>query len=145
METVNLSGFDIRHRSQEGADMPLLDPTGRPTRVVFRVRGTDSTEYNDLLKAQVRRWVERAPRKATEDERNAEFWELGAALVAGWFVKKEGGELEPAALQFSADAPPIAYTPENAARLLETHSWVFEQVRRFADTRANFLPGHVSS
>jgi hypothetical protein len=109
----------------------LLDPAGRPTKVKLRVRGTDSAAYNDMLKEQVRRAVERQPRKATEEEKNAEFWELHATLIVGWTGMHLKGQ-------------PYDYTPENAARLLEEYSWVFEQVRRFADNRANFLPGPAS-
>lgn len=140
-EAIDLSGFDVRPRSQEGASMRLLAPDGQPTRVVLRVRGRDAQAYQDMIQAQIRRAVERAPVKSTEQEKNAEFWELQATLVAGWF-NLEG---QPAKIVVEANGAPLEYTPANAAAVLEKHSWIFEQVNRFADKRANFLPGSASS
>lgn len=129
---ADLSGFDLRVRSQEGTEMPLLDPAGRATNVAFGVRSTDSEAYNDKLKEQLRRDAERAPRKATEEERAAEFWELHATLVPWW---------KPAKIVFDKGGPALECTPANVAAVLERHQWVFEQVRRYSDKRANFLPG----
>lgn len=131
-EVADLSGFDIRERSQEGTKMPLLDPAGRATNVVFGVRGTDCEAYSDKLKEQLRRNAERAPRKATEEERTAEFWELHATLVPWW---------TPAKIVFDKGGPALECTPANVAVVLERHQWAFEQVRRHSDKRANFLPG----
>lgn len=136
MDSVDLSGFDIRARAQDGVDMPLLDPAGRQTNVTLRVRGSDSQAYKDMLQAQIRRGVERAPRKATEEERNAEFWELHATLVVSW---------TPSRIVFDKGGQTLECTPANVARVLEAHQWLFEQVRAFADKRANFLPGSSSS
>lgn len=131
-DAVDLSGCDIRTTSQDGADMPLLNPAGKLTNVTFKVRGTDSEAYNEKMKEHIRRNIARAPRKATEDELNAEFWELNATLVPWW---------SPARVKFDIDGEPLECTPKNVAGVLERHTWVFEQVRRFADKRSNFLPG----
>lgn len=131
-DAADLSGFDIRANSQDGAEMPLLDPAGRQTNVVFKVRGTDSDAYNSKMKEHLRRNVSRAPRKATEDELNAEFWELHASLVVSW---------TPERIKFDRDGEQLECTPKNVSSVLERHTWVFEQVRRFADRRSNFLPG----
>ena len=139
-ETVDLSGFDIRPRADAGAEMPLLDPAGRPTRVVVRVRGMDAQAYQDCVKRQLRAAKERLPRKASEDERNHEFWELQATLVAEWLV-----DGQPAALVFEKGGPALECTPAAVAGVLERHPWVFEQVLRFAESRRNFLPGPASS
>lgn len=132
-DQFDLESTDVRPRSQEGVEMTLLDPAGRRTPVVLRVRGTDCEMYNEKLREQVRRGIERGPRKATEEERNAEFYELHATLIAGWNdALRLGGK-------------PFVHTPENAARLLEDYAYIFEQVRRFSDNRVNFLPGSASS
>lgn len=128
----DLAHADVRPRSQEGVDMPLLDPAGRATGVTLRVRGSDCASYQAEIQEQIRRGIQRAPRKATEAEKNAEFYELHATLVAGW----EGLYLK---------GEPFPYTPANAARLLEEYTYIFEQVRRFADNRANFLPQPASN
>lgn len=128
----DLAAVDPRPRAQEGVDMPLLDPAGRETGVVLRVRGTDAKAYNDMLQEQLRRRVQRAPRKPTEEESNAEWYELHATLVAGWSGLYLAGQ-------------PFEYSPANAERLLREYAYIFEQVRRFADDRRNFLPGPASS
>lgn len=128
----NVDAFDVRPKSQEGVWMTLLDPRRLPTGARFLIRGTDSDAYNDMLKAQIRRWADRAPRKATEDEKDAEFWELHATLIADWSG-------------MATNDGPLPFSPAVAARLLKANSYIFEQVRRFADDRANFLPGPASS
>jgi len=139
-EPFDLSDCDVRPLSQEGVDMALLSPAGRPTGVTLRVRGRDSQAYQDMIQAQVRRAIERAPRKATTEERNAEFWELQATLVVGWST-----DGKPAALVFEKGGVSLECTASNVAAALEKHAWLFEQVNGFADKRANFLPGSASS
>lgn len=125
-EGLDLETVDVRPLSQQGVPMVLMDPAGKPTKVTLLVRGTDCAAYDEKMKEHIRRGVDRA-RKATELERNHEFWDLHATLVAGWSGIKKGGQ-------------PLAYSHEAAAKLLEEYQWIFEQVRQFADRRANFLP-----
>jgi hypothetical protein len=139
METLDLSAFDTRARAQEGVDMPLLDPAGFATRAVLRVRGMDSQVYQDALTKFVRAGAERG-RKRTSEERDAEFLEVQATLVAGWSV-----DGKPAALVFEKDGKPLECTPANVARVLREHAWVLAQVIAFAERRQNFLPGSASS
>jgi hypothetical protein len=139
-EILDLSSFDVRPRAEEGAEMPLLDPSGNVTKVVFRVRGIDSMAYQEKLKAQLRRRKEILPRKPSEAELNAETIELYATLVCAWSV-----DGKPAALIFEKGEAAMECTPANVARVLEQHSWIFEQVIEFAGKRANFLPGSASS
>lgn len=143
--TVDLSAFDVRGTAQDGVDMVLLDPMGNATNVTLRVRGGDCKAFADMLKEQTRRQVDRGQRKATDAEKTGEFYELYATLVAGWFVNGA-----PAKVMFwrnpdKSPAPAIEYTPANAAQLLQNAPYIFDQVRRFADKRENFLPGSASS
>lgn len=135
-EPLDLSGWDISTRAQEGVEMPLLDPAGRPSKIKFRVRGTDCEAYSDMSKAHIRRMRDAAPRKPTEEEQNAQFWELHATLVPSW---------DPPRLMFKKEWGAMDCTPANVAKVLEAFPDVFEQVRRFADKRANFLPGPSSN
>jgi hypothetical protein len=130
--TFDLAKSDPRPRSEEGVDMLLLDPAGHATGVTLRVRGTDSRAYQDKLQQQTQRRMERGPRKATEAEGRAEHYELQATLLAGWTGLSLAGE-------------PFAYSPKNAARLLEDYAYIHEQVVRFSLDRRNFLPGSESS
>ena len=140
METVDLSGLDVVDRAQEGVDMVLLGPDSKPTNVVLRVRGGDSRAFKDKLNEQTRRGVDRGQRKVTEQERTSEFYELYATFVAGWFVNGK-----PVKVVFWKGGEALEYTPANAALLLEKQPYIFEQVRRFADRRENFLPGPAAS
>jgi len=128
----DLDAHDVRAKAQEGVWMTLLDPARRATGAQFLVRGSDAEEYQLMLKEQIKRWVSRAPQRPTEQEREFEFWELNATLVAGWKGLKTKTGL-------------LVYSPAECQRLLKEQSYIFEQVRRFADDRANFLPGPVGS
>ncbi len=129
MEGFELDRVDIRPKSQEGVDMELRDPAGKPTGVILIVRGTDSAAYKEKQQEHIRRQIGRAG-MPSEEERNREFLELHATLIAGW----KGKPLMRAGVQ-------MAHSPENALALLDQYDWIFDQVRRFADRRANFLPG----
>lgn len=139
-ETVDLSGLDIRPKAQEGVPMPLHSPAGQPTRVVFLVRGVDSEAYNATFRAQQERRRQLLPRKLTDAEKTAEHWQLQAALVAGWTV-----DGKPAAIVLEKGGAPLECTPANVAKVLEQHTWIYEQVLSFATSRANFLPGPAGS
>jgi hypothetical protein len=81
---MDLDHLDVRPKSQQGVWMDLLDPAGKVTKVRLLVRGTDCSAYNDKLKEQVRRGVERAGAQGDRGGEDAEFWELHATLVADW-------------------------------------------------------------
>lgn len=129
-ESFDLDSIDIRGRAQEGVDMPFLDPRGEETGVILIVRGFDSKAYKDVAERNLRHRAEIYPRKLTEAESKAEFYEENAALLAGWKGKKlmRGGQV-------------IEYSPANAAQLLENFDSMLEQVRGYARSRRNFLPG----
>lgn len=129
-DAFELDKVDVKPRSQEGVEMELLDPAGNPTGVILIVRGTDSEAYKDKLCEHTKRAVDRQSRAQTQGERDREFLELHATLIAGWKGKP-----------LTRAGAPLPYSAENAASLLDQYDWIFEQVRRFADRRANFLPG----
>lgn len=135
-EAADLSGFDVRATSQDGVDMVLLDPAGRRTQVVFRVRGTDSKAYQEATQARIRKQQELLPRKVTEEESNAMFMETQASLIVSW---------TPSRVRFEKDGEELECTLANVAGVLQRHPWIHEQVIRFSDRRANFLPGSSSS
>lgn len=138
METYDLDAHDPRPKQEEGVEMTVLDPKGRPTGAKLMVRGTDSQAFNDTLSEQVRKRAEMLPRKQTNEEKDEDFYELYATLVAGWpsgtFTKKNRDGVK----------QPFDYTPKNAAALLKQYPYIFEQVRRFADNRGNFWQGPES-
>jgi len=130
--SFDLDKFDVRPLAQEGVYMPLLDPVGGSTGVTLRVRGFDSKAYKETVEAQLRQRSAQLPRKPTEAESKAEFYEENAALIAGWSGLTRGGK--------SFD-----YSPANAVQLLQDYDYILEQVRRFAANRRNFLPGSATS
>lgn len=129
-----LDAVDVRGRAQEGVDMLLLDPAGNDTGVVLVVRGFDSRAYKDVVERQLRHRTEIHPRKLSEAESKAEFYEENAALLAGWKGKP-----------FTRGGKAFEYSPANAALLLQEYDWILEQVRAFARNRRNFLPGSATS
>jgi hypothetical protein len=133
-DAFELNAVDVRPRAQEGVEMELLDPAGRETGVFLVVRGTDCAAYKDKMREQLERQIQRNGRIKTQEEKNTEFYELHATLIAGWRGK-----------QLTLGGAPLEYTQANAAMLLEQYDWAFEQVRRFADRRGNFLPGPPSA
>lgn len=133
---ADLSGFDVRPKSQEGVEMRLIDPTGKATNVIIGVRGIDSQAYADKAREHVRKRRDRGPVKVAEAERNAEWWEQQAMLVAWW---------KPDKIVFERGGNPIECTPANVAKVLEDHNWIYEQVLRVASERANFLPGSATA
>jgi murein L,D-transpeptidase YafK len=128
-DAFELDKVDVKPRSQEGVEMELLDPARKPTGVILIVRGTDSDAYKTKMREQIEA---RANQRvdATFDQRNREFWELHATLVAGW----KGRAL-------MLGGKPLAYSQAAAAQFLEQYDWAYEQVREFANRRQNFLPG----
>ena len=136
----DLSRFDVRPRAQEGVELVLFDPRGKLLGLTFRVRGTDSRVYLDKLEEQTKRRRDRIPGQLSDEqraaERAAEFWELHATLVAGW---------TPERIQLATGGEPLAWSEANAAKVLEQYPFIFDQVKLFAERRANFLPGLSSS
>ena len=135
MEGFDLSTVDVKPRSQEGVEMQLLGPDRLPLPVWLRVRGTDSDAYQHKSEEIMARSLERAGRRQTQEEKNAEVWELQATLICGWRPKLALGKGQPA----------VEYSPENAQKLLREHGYIFEQVHLFSRDRQNFLPGPASS
>lgn len=129
----DLDAVDVRGRAQEGVEMPVLDLSGQDTGFVLLVRGFDSEAYKAVVERQLRHRVEIQPRKLTEAESKAEFYEEQATLVAGWKGKtpRRGGK-------------PLEYSHANAMQLLRDFDFILEQVRTFARARRNFLPGSAT-
>lgn len=136
MDSLDLTKLDVKPRAQDGVEMALIDPAGNRTGAFLRVRGLDSQAYRERFEDQQRGRLERAGRKQSQDEKNAEFWELQGVLVCGW---------RPKLVIAPTDQAPLEYSHENAVRLLREHPFIWEQVYAFSQERANFLPGSASS
>lgn len=134
-QPFDLSTVDPKPRSNAGVEMQLLS-AGRPVPNVFiLVRGRDCDAYQLKSDDIVARDLARGQLKQTPEEKNAEFWELQATLVAGWRPR----------LALAKGEQALEYSPQNAAKLLERHKWIFEQVLNFSRDRENFLPGPEQS
>lgn len=135
MEDFPLWKTDYRPRQQQGVDMTYIALDGKPTPLKLRVRGTDSEAYTRKLEDIVKAQMERGVRKQTDEEKDAEHWELQATLVCGWNPR----------IVLAEGQPSLEYSPANAALVLKARPDMWEQVRVFARDRANFLPGSASS
>lgn len=135
MDSLDLSKLDVKPRAQDGVEMPLLGPGFLPTGAFLRVRGLDSLAYRERFEAQQRAKLDRAGRRLSQAERDAEFWELQGTLVCGWRPK----------IAIAVGEQAVEYTHDNAVRMLKEHPFIWEQVYAFSQERANFLPGSASS
>jgi hypothetical protein len=94
--------------------MVLLDPRGRPPPSSCRCAAPTASSTTRSCEAHTRRRLERAPRKTTPAESEAEFYELHATLLAGW----PAGTFQRKGQPFEYSPP----TPRAPARLRRTSS-----------------------
>lgn len=132
---VDLNELDTSLGAEQGYELELVAPNGRPLPGRIKVRGFDSATYQENLDAQQRRVLERTAmrRQATLEDIRDEAIEHSAALVIGWTVP------------FNLDGEPLEYSAANAKILLKRFPWIREQVERAAGVRANFLPASAGS
>ena len=132
--SIDFGAWDTRKGAEQGFDLTLKAPDG--TRLPgFRIRGYDSSTYQNALRAQRRRFMDQATRKrelAPEDV-EAETNELVATLLIAWPDS------------FALDGKPFPYSPENALTLVARFPWAHEQIAGAAAVRENFLPKSSAS
>jgi hypothetical protein len=135
----DLAEIDTKTLSEQGVPMivkrlespePLIARNGKP--VTLMVLGPDSHVYRDFTRRQVRKRLARMndPSKLAEidfDEADAETLDLLASCTVGWENVLD------------TDGKAIAWSAENARKLLAAYPVVREQVDTFVAARANFI------
>ena len=133
---INLDELDTTRGAEQGFELELVSPRGKALPGRLRIRGYDSSTYQEKVDEQQRARLQRtsATQKIPElAELEAETIELAAVLIMGWTCNFElGGQ-------------PLPYSPANAQTLLRRFKWIRQQVDRAAANRANFLPGPSAS
>jgi len=132
---INLDALDTERGGEQGFDLELVGPDGAPLPGSLKIRGYDSTTYQQKLDEQQRRRLRHlATQKIpTVEEMDAETLEAASVLIIGWTCP------------FELNGQPFEYSPDNAQTLLRRFRWLRQQVDRAAGNRANFLPGSSAS
>lgn len=116
--------------SEEAQELNLTNPlTGKKIDVVINVYGLDATIYKRRSRDLYRAILKKSPDGLSEiseedDERYAN--RLIAAHIDGW-------------KNIEIDGKEFKYSRENAVKLIKDFPWIKEQVKRYAEKRANFM------
>jgi hypothetical protein len=124
----DLADFDLGALAEAGAPLTLCHPkTKEALPVRIWLQGEDAASYRALLRQQLDRHLAdpKAELKAADLEER--LIERLAALTVRWDNMIEDGEALPC-------------TTEAARQIYQHHLWIREQVSRFVEERANFLP-----
>ncbi len=124
----DLADYDLGALAEAGAPLALRHPkTNEALPVRIWLQGEDAASYQMILRQQIDRHLAdpKAERSALDLEEK--LIERLAALTLRWENMVEKGEALPC-------------TAEAARTLYRRHLWIREQVARFVEERANFLP-----
>lgn len=134
-----LQGIDTKTLSDQGVEMvvkqldsdkPLLDYTGQT--VSITVLGPDSNKYQDIMRAQIKKRLNRMAENKGKDETDLDEVEADLIhLLVSCTVSWKG--------IYKPDQTEIPCTPENARKLYANYPVLREQLDRFVGNRANFL------
>lgn len=137
---MDLSSLDTASAAAAGAtlhlrhpatDAPLTTDEGEP--ITIACLGMDSQAFvkrqNQVIN---QRLAAGTKAKVTAEAVLAESVDTIAACITGW-------------QNVILDGAPLAFSPENAKKLLTRFAWIREQVDRFIGDRANFLPASPTS
>lgn len=132
----DLSKNNFAEAAEVGYEFELKLPTGGVTGAFVTVRGDQSKTvkaYSRKKYAEFKQKEQVARRRGKEVEdmslEEAEDLAVESAIVRiiGWKGIAEGGK-------------EVAFTPENAQRILREHAWIREQVVEEASQLLNFRP-----
>lgn len=140
MVDFDLSGLDSKAGCDAGAAVSIFNLDGSSRRdkegnpVTITVLGLDSEVYRKAQRRNTnKRFARRNPTKITAEELDVEALDVLAVCTVGWsgFTDRTGA--------------PVPCTPANARALYEQAPEVRDQVDRFINDRASFLPTSASS
>lgn len=129
-EPVDFTIFDVKAGAEAGYDLEILTPSGKPSGVVFKILGKDSSKYQDLALELSRKRVEavqKTGRAQDFDLYKADADALLAAITVGWS-------------SFILDGEPLECSAKNAFKIYSDPRFagVREQVEVAVNNRANF-------
>lgn len=132
--------FDTVAHAEQGATIEVEGPNGVVARndngtakMTIRVLGTDSAAYRRAQNTNLNKRLAKRNVKLTADELEAETIGMLAEVTVGWSGFN------------GADGVPVACNRANATALYSKYPFIREQVDRFINERANFLPKHEVS
>lgn len=132
---LNLTKTNFAESAEAGHEFELLLPTGESTGAFIKVRGDQSKTVKAYARKKFNEFElkKKAARARGKDDdltlEEAEELAIEAAVIRiiGWRgIGDDNGE--------------IAFTEENAKRILKEHSWIREQVMEESSLLINFRP-----
>lgn len=134
---MDLSKLDTSRLSDEGVKLHLLHPvTSKPLfadpaqkkPMTITVLGSDGERFNELRRELIDDRIAKLQDQRKPDMRSIEDAAIEhlASITIGWE-------------NLIVDGKPFEYSKANARKLYQ-QKWIREQVERFANNRANFLP-----
>lgn len=135
---MDLAKLDTSRLSDEGVKMQLLHPTtGKPLYadektekkpMTITVLGADGERFNELRREIIDERIAKI-----QDQRKPDMRSVEDAAIEHLVSITVGFD------NLIVDGKPLDYSKANA-RKLYAQKWIREQVERFANNRANFLP-----
>jgi hypothetical protein len=109
-------------------DLELRHPaTDEPIGVVWKIRSNESDEVQEAQRKHADKLLE-SRGKLTTAKMKDQYLDAAAAAVAGW----NWGENT-----INGEVP--EFSTEKARSIMEKHGWIYDQVARASENRANFI------
>ena len=124
----DLGKYDaVQKKQDEGIDVEINDPGGRPTGIVIKVSGPDSERQRKAVQKLQDERLESDDVKPLNSEQIAHRQLRGLAMsVMSWNKFKIDGEV-------------LSYSEANAVKLFNRYPWIREQVEAKAGRRQAFM------
>lgn len=155
-----LDSIDVKRSSEQGAILSILQPgTDEFIGILIKVAGPESSVYRNTEDGQTNRIFAARPGQVTltAEKVRSNTRILAARTTMAWWevLKDENGnfktnetadkdtpdhELFETKDTITLDGSELACNEANAEKLYRKHPWIMEQVRRFQDNIANFMP-----
>lgn len=127
-QAFDIAELALDSRAEKGALLDLRHPVShKPLNVRIWLRGTDAPSYRAVVRQQIDQQITEGRAELSAAELEARHV---ARLVAAT-IRWEG---------VSYQGQSITCTPENVQKLYREQLWIAEQVARFVEDRAHFLP-----
>jgi len=124
--SVDLSQYDTKKSSEEGAWLEIESPTGEPLGIHFKILGVDSEVYNKQLRKNQDKMMKKGMKNIKSENIEVEGIELLVACTVDWEGIADNGE-------------DLGCTKENVRYVYKNYPWIKDQIDEFIGDRSNFL------
>ena len=126
---MDLANFNLAAKAEAGASLTILNPIdGAETDLVIKVAGSESATYRNAVFAASSEYTYKEDDELKDkidviDRRNGVTY---AACIMGWE-------------NMAFDGKPVAFSHDEAAKILADTPWLTDQIGVFIKNRANFM------